>query len=170
MQNERAALTAASTPVVLSGRTLQFSPLSDKDIAELDRYIQARYIQLARESLPASATEQERKETLSLAMTAAAGLTWMSGVGQRMMATVEGMARLCWQSVKKNHDDVSLEWLTHELFDPSNLDAVKDAFKVANHVDESERVQSAAGSKKKRRLKPRSTGGSRKRTGGRRRK
>lgn len=170
--DNRAALTAADVPLILDGKELHFSPFTDKDIAELDLWVRAEFIKTARASLEPAMSQLEREETLTVAMRAASGLSWMSGQGAQMMGTVTGMARLAYQGVKRNHPEITCEWLQKQLFDIKNVDAVRAAFEAANHLPEDEPSDSKKPKKKKnRRIQERRfTGHSRRGTGGRRRK
>jgi hypothetical protein len=112
--------------------------LKDTDIAELDEWVQARHIHIARKSLDANCSQAERDETLRLAMLQAQDMTWMSGRGAKMIATPAGMARLVWQCVHRNHPGVTEEEIAGHMFDPNNIDsavnvdAANDAFKKLN--------------------------------------
>jgi len=133
--NERGKITGAPRPITFSdGTTYRVSPLSDRDIAELDHWVQARYVAIARDSLPPNASQQLREETMTIAMNTALGLTWMSGVGARTMGTIDGMTQLIWQSIHKLHPDVTIEELRNKMFDPANVDEVARTFKEVNPV------------------------------------
>jgi len=173
--DQRQALSAAGVPVELGGRQLYFSPFTDKDIAELDMWVRGEYIKMVRASFDDSTTKNEREEALALAMKHAAGLTWLSGEGAKLIGTVAGMARLAYQSVRKRHADVTLEWLQAEMFNPENVHAVRIAFEQAN-VTAPEQPGSKKGASlgqrnsKQQRRKRKRTERSRKGSGGRRRK
>jgi hypothetical protein len=108
------------------------APVTDKDISELDEWVQARYIRIARDSLPSDASPEEREETIRIAMLQAQSLTWLSGHGAKMIATVAGMTRLVWQSIRREHPDVTEEDLREHMFSPENIEAANIAFKKLN--------------------------------------
>jgi hypothetical protein len=108
------------------------APLTDADIAELDHWLQARIIRLARDSLPTDATEEDKRLTLEVALNQAAGMTWFSPTGARLMATVDGMARLTWQGIKTHHPDVTPDQIRALLLDPANIDEARVAFEQLN--------------------------------------
>jgi len=161
---ERAKATAAASPLVFAdGTTFQMSPLTDRDIAELDLWVQARIVQIARASLNGEPAEI-REETLRLAMQTAAGASWMTGMGARIMATVPGMTRLVWQSIKRSHPEITEEEVGQHLFSPENIEHARETFDKLN-------LEGKKGVKKKRpgaRRKGKSTVRSQKRTATRR--
>ena len=124
-------LNGASSPIQLKHtdketgevRTIEYRmrPLSDVDMTELDEWVRSTYIANARKSLGADCTQTEREETLSLAMTQAVGMSFLSGIGARMMGTVDGVARLVWQSIKAEHPDVTVEMVKGYMFDKANI-------------------------------------------------
>ncbi len=158
--NSRGRATAASAPLTFAdGTEYQMSPLTDKDIAELDEWVQARSIRIARMSLSAEADAMERRETMSLAMSEASRLTWMAGEGAAVMATLPGMTRLVWQSVKKSHPDVTERMLAEKLFSPENLNAAIDTYEHLNNIGPNLKKTKATrkGRKRKRRRGGKST-------------
>lgn len=147
---ERQAATAASAPLTFAdGTTYQMSPLSDKDIAELDAWVQSRIICMARESLPKDATQSERDETLRIAMQTASSVTWMSGQGAKLLATVQGWTRLVWQTIKRNHPDVTEEELSAHMFSPENVREVNRVFTEQNVVKDPAKKKTRKGRKRK---------------------
>lgn len=151
---ERQAATAASAPLTFAdGTTYQMSPLSDKDIAELDAWVQSRIICMARESLPEGATQSERDETLRVAMQTASSITWMSGQGAKLLATVPGWTRLVWQTIKRNHPDVTEEELSEHMFSPENIREVNRVFTEQNVVKDPAKKNSPKKTRKGRKRK-----------------
>lgn len=129
---DRARLTAASAPLVLAGVEYRMSPLSDRDIAELDEWVQIRYVNLVLASLPAEAEQEERDALRVRAAREALGMTWMSGEGARLMATVDGVTRLLWQSLRREHPDIKEEDLRRLLYSPENIAATRHTFTRLN--------------------------------------
>ena len=107
------------------------SPLTDRDISELDEWVRARYIATARASLE-GVTGPDREETLRIAMDRAMALTWLSGEGLKLIATIDGTARLLWQSIYRSHPDLKYEDLRQLMLDPRNIANVNEAFKELN--------------------------------------
>lgn len=128
-----ADVRAAPTTIFLSdGQSLRFSPLSDRDILELDEWVRARAIADARNSLKDEDDPIIRAETLDAAMRFAQGLTFMSGHGSRILATPEGLSRVLYLSVRKNHPDIKEDALRPLLLAESNKEAVNAAFQHVN--------------------------------------
>lgn len=125
-------LTKAARPLkFVDGTEYRMSPLSDKDIEELDSWVQSEFLATARKAAE-GASEEEYERLMRVAMQEAMGLTWMSGPGAKRMATVYGMTRLCWQSVKRNHPDVTFDELRTKLFDPANIRRLREEFQRLN--------------------------------------
>lgn len=132
---DRQTATAAAAPLQFAdGTVYQMSPLSDKDIAELDAWVQSRVIQMARASLSKDAPQSERDETLRIAMQTASSITWLSGQGAQILATVPGWTRLVWQAIKRNHPDVTEEELSAQMFSAENIREVNRVFTEQNVV------------------------------------
>lgn len=130
--DEQSRLTAASAPLRLGKTDYQMSRLTDRDISELDEWVQARFVENARASLKGEKDEALRQETLSIALKQALTITWMSGIGAKMMATPIGMARLVWQCIHKAHPKVTLEQLTEDMFSPENVERARATFAHLN--------------------------------------
>ncbi len=126
--------TAAPLELRLGDRTFRMSPLTERDIAELDHWLQSRVIRIARESLPPAASEEDRRLTLDVALSRAASLSWMSPEGARLMATLDGMAQLVWQGVKTNHPGIAPAEIRELLLDAANLEESLGAFDRLNNA------------------------------------
>jgi len=135
MNRKREHLLAAPMKLRFQdGFEVTMHPLTDADMAALDQWLRSRMIQVARESLPQSATQAERDEVIGLAMRQAMGMTWMSGEGAKMMGTPDGIAAVVRQSC---HDQaVSHEDLRRRLFDPNEVEHVVRTFKLLNPQSE----------------------------------
>jgi hypothetical protein len=134
-----AEVTAASFPITLAGKEYRLSPLSDRDNSELTNWLRASFIQMARDSLPGNATQQERDETLAVAMREARGISWFSREGAKVMRSLEGVARVVWQSLRKEHPELTPEQVREMLVDERTIDhalAVWREINVGNAVKE----------------------------------
>jgi len=147
--NESQTATAARYPVKIGNVELLMSPMSDKDISEIDNWLRATYLANARASLNGETNQALRNETIAVASKEAMTISLFSEHGKRMLGTVDGMARLLWQSVHRNHPTVTYEELRAQLFDPSNLNAVNEAFNKANNSGEGKNHKSKRQTKKK---------------------
>lgn len=96
-------LTGATYPLVISNKEFQASPLTDKDYGELDNYIQAKVIEVARNQL-GGLSPAERSELLQAAIKAASSSGWGTVEGSKIINTVEGTMRIGWQMIKKKHN------------------------------------------------------------------
>lgn len=85
------------------------SPITDNDLAELDRWVQAEFLRMTRESLPADATSAQQERTERLAMAQASRIGFMSEFGQNIVGMTRGWARLLWVSIRPNHSEVSID-------------------------------------------------------------
>lgn len=113
-------------------RTFNLTPMSDRDMTELDNWLQAEYVRLARASLPDFCTPEERQETIQMAISKAMTLTFLSGEGAKIMGTVQGMARLIWTNLKRHHPDVSFEELKSYMYDPANIKEANETWRNLN--------------------------------------
>jgi hypothetical protein len=119
-------LTAAASPLDLvdeDGKEVRYwlTPLEDIECSELDEYVQAHCIRIARMSLDKNTPQRERDETMRAATETAMSITWTSGVGARWMASVDGMATLLWVSAKKRHPEIKMEDLRKLMLSPENV-------------------------------------------------
>lgn len=114
---------------------LQFSPLSDIDSDELDLWLQSRLIENARNAAR-NCTPEQYTIDMRIANEQALELTFMSSRGVKMLATLAGMTRLCWQSVKKRHPEITQEQLRELLLSPENMDELNTAFVAAHRIPE----------------------------------
>lgn len=124
--------TAAKVPLKLGEITLQISPMTDRDIAELDEWVQWRYLQNVRDSFRPTDRPEVREMETRVAQENSLSLTWLSGRGARIIATLAGMSRIVWQACHRNHPDMTEEKIRTLLIDKANLDAANAAFEKAN--------------------------------------
>jgi len=128
-----ARMSAAATPITFAdGVTYLFAPLTDRQIDQIDEWLQAHVIDVARASLSPEDTPEERDETLTIAMREARKLSLMTTDGIRLLATIPGMTFLCWLSLRREHPEVSQDELRTRLMDPANLERVNGAFLKVN--------------------------------------
>jgi hypothetical protein len=133
----RAQATAAPAPITLGDKTFRMSPLSDVDIGELDQWLQARIVRIARNSLPEDADPALRAETIGAALDKAATMTWMSPKGAEMMATLDGMAQLIWQGCHRNHPGLTPEDVRAVLLNPTDIELARATFERLNIQEDS---------------------------------
>lgn len=100
------------------------SALTDKDESELDEYVQARFIDNVRRSLPDDLHDKDEaqwRRIMTLAMEESLGLRYSRRPGSRVFTTTKGVARLAWQGIKRNHKDVTIDQIHELMYDPRNV-------------------------------------------------
>ena len=133
-------ITGAAVPLTFKdGVTLQFSPLTDKDTEEIDEWLRARIIQIARNSFTPLTSVEERGELLQAALRQAAVVTYTSQTGLEMLASVVGITFICWLSVRKEHPKITIDDLYKRFIDedtgPENINRANEAFNHVNFSD-----------------------------------
>ena len=159
---ERQAMTAAPALLTFaSGTSYRMAPLSDQDISTLDHWVQQRFLATARASMPeteptmspaeARAVEESRERIERVSLQVAVTLTFMSGTGARILASVSGMVQLVWQCIRREHPDVTIDDLRKELLDPKNIDEARRMFGTLNTSGGEEPSRKKRGASQRRR-------------------
>ena len=139
-----ASLTAAPVDFTIGDKTYRMSALTLADAGELDSWLRSRVVAIARASLPPDATPAERQETLSVAMKAAASISWTRDVGSAMAETPEVIVRLFWQGMRRHHHALTFQAALEMFSGPEAIEAAMLAFEQANGTGKA----SEAGEKK----------------------
>lgn len=121
-------------PITIGGRTYEVSPLDDDSHLSLDEWVRAQYIN-RNVKLLAALPQADKELALRVAYSEAATISWMSGFGARLMGTIEGVAQLLYEGVRKNHPDVTPQMLKKDLMSPENIAKANAAFKHLNDPD-----------------------------------
>jgi hypothetical protein len=129
-----ADVTSSPRPIRLGGKEYLMSPLSDRDIEELDQWLKSKVIQMAIDAIPQNASDQICRSVLDSANRVAMEISWMSPEGARQMRTLDGMARLFWQSIKINHPEMSHIDVRKCLVDARVVDEALSAFDDLNNL------------------------------------
>lgn len=138
--------TQTGLSVQLGAKTYHLSPLSDQDHADLDAWVQSKFIDNARRSLPDDAPVAVFDRVMTLAMREALGLTWMFAPGKNVMKTVAGHAMLAWLSARHRDPGASLAELTAALYDSKNLILLKKTLNaVHGFTDKQEAAKGSEG-------------------------
>lgn len=124
--------TAAPATVLLDGKEFRLHPLTDRDIDELNVWLRASHLRMVRTSLDDEMTDAEKNRIELVTQRICMGINWMSGQGAAMMASPVGMARILWQSTRRDHPDMSADDFTSLMFNPANIDEVNAAFDLLN--------------------------------------
>jgi hypothetical protein len=119
-----ADVTAAAFPIVLSGEQYRMTPLTDRDIEELNNWLRGSFIRMARAAITDDMSQRERDEVITIALREARRLSWMEGYGAELMASgIDGMARVIWQSLQRHHaGEITHEQVAAALMDPATLE------------------------------------------------
>lgn len=135
-------ITGARQPITLieeikddSGKVVRefyheflMSPMTDKDLSELDLWLQSRYLN---QTLESSTSPDSRKAIRKYASTLSA---W-SGEGLSMMQCEDGAARMLWQAIHRNNASVSYESLRRLMQSDKNKLQFNEVFNELNSVD-----------------------------------
>lgn len=133
-----AEITGSPYPLELGGTEYLVSPLTDGDISELDNWLQARYISRIRESLAQqydgaeNIPDAEYTRAMTLAGKEALGISWMSGEGARLMASVDGISRVLWQMIKRRQPDVTHAFIREQCYSPVTAKLAGELFQKLN--------------------------------------
>jgi len=106
---EHSDATAPRMSFEHQGDTFTLSPPTDRDRAEMTAWAQGEILKMARESIPADASPQERQRLTREAYAMAAGVTMVGDCpGAAMLATPAGTVRYIWQLLRKEHRKLKL--------------------------------------------------------------
>lgn len=119
-------------PITLGDKTYDVSPINDVGREALDEWVRAQYVARVTPLIDKLKSEADKILAIDRAFEKAASLTWMSGEGAAMMATVDGVARLLFEGIRVNHPDVSIQEFRSELFDPANIMKANAIFRELN--------------------------------------
>lgn len=137
--------SAVRQPILIGNRTYECSALDDNARESLDNWVRERYYEIAASMFEKITKADIREQAMAVAMKEALTLTWMSGEGARLIASVDGMARIFWESIRKNHPDVTYESLREQMMNPDNIRKMNRVFKQLN----TDKVKANAGDPKK---------------------
>lgn len=139
-------VTAAPFPITMGGKTYNMSPLTDKDIDEIDNWLKATYLQTARLGL-VGLTPSEREELLGIALDKARALTFTSRDGAKIASTIEGTTRVLWQGLKKNHPEISYDEFKADIFKLKNTSPAQLAAEISESMVVWKELNTPAGQK-----------------------
>jgi len=125
------SVSGASIPIKLDGRVLDVSPLTDRDISELDAYVKHVHIQTA---IDASLNQPDRiaDKIISAAVQQASSITFMSAEGAAIIRSTDGVARILWHGLRHRHPDLTFEDVRKLIFNPR---AISEANRVFNELN-----------------------------------
>jgi hypothetical protein len=124
--------TAAATPVKLGGETYLLSPMTDEDEATIDRYVQKRFIDMVRASIPEDASPEVYRREMGIGYAEAAKVKAFRGLGADMICSLEGWAFLLFVGLRKHHPEMTATKAMRLLTDPEVLSAAQNAWDDVN--------------------------------------
>lgn len=154
-------VTASPIPfsVTEDGKEVEYtaSPLNDADIVELDHWLQEQFIARVRGSLPEDVSDDDYDRAMRLAYKEAAHLTFMSGQGATLMASVDGISRVLWHQLKKRSPKLTHEQVRKMCTNPVTAKKAAEAFqkldmKPAEDAANKQEAANAAAKKRRDRL------------------
>jgi hypothetical protein len=101
-------VTAAPVPVKFCGRELLMSPPTNGNHGELEKWLQAQYIQTTIDNLE-KVPEKNRDALLANIFGKAGSITLQTREGKMMSNTVDAQARMLWMLFRPNHPDITFE-------------------------------------------------------------
>jgi len=129
-------ITGAARPLIFAdGTQILLSPLGDKDVTELDNWVKAKYLHDARSTIPENATEEQKDRIERIAQQTATTLCWWMGHGASIMASIDGMTQVIYQSAKKNNPNITYDEIHSKLFVHENLDLANEAISKTNNLN-----------------------------------
>ena len=133
-------LTNAPTELTIGGKKFLMSALTDKDMAELDEFAQAKLIDNARRSLPDDCSDKIYNRMMALAMRESLGISYARPPGSKIFSTTYGLARLAWQGVKRNQPDITVDEIHTAMGDDvRSMLEIQLQFKKVNRLPEAEK-------------------------------
>lgn len=124
--------SGAPIEITLGDKSYRMSPLTRRDIEELDNYVRATVMTTARASLPQDASEEQKKLTEETALRTAMSMSWMTGEGARLMSSLTGWSRILWQGLRYNHPELTPDSIAALLLDPTNLEQAQKRWHLLN--------------------------------------
>ena len=87
---------------------------------------------MARDSLPENASREVRDETLAVAMREARALDFFTGEGARSLRDLKAVARVVWQSLRREHPELTHDQVRKMLTDPRTIDHAMAVWRELN--------------------------------------
>lgn len=124
----RAEATAAPITFKSNGKELRLSPLEDRDFGEFERFLQDKYVEVAKRNL-SGLEPSVQIELLKDVINTAAGITITSTRGQELMQSVESIVKFVWLHCRKHQPELSetelFTWLEDDEVHKQILDKIE---------------------------------------------
>lgn len=148
--NKDTRLTRSRVPIEFRDakgkkKVLQTRALSDDDMIEIDDWLRREYMRRVEASISDLTNETLRERMVATAVRNVATLGMLDGRdGSAMVATVDGLSRILWQSMREDHEELTHQGLKRLLMaDPANMTTGQEHWTEIN-------IGKTGGGKKKR--------------------
>lgn len=118
--------SASPAPVTINGKTYRMSPLTDRDIGEINNYIRSKYIKVARDSIEENTPPHLIDATIRTAMQEAQKLDWMRD--PKLLNAPDVLIYMFWLSLKTETGVTQDEFAKDVFEDIDCLDTCLDTF------------------------------------------
>lgn len=119
-------------PLKIGDKEYVCSALNDEGRENLDGWLRAQYVERAAAMIEALTNESDKRLALEVAFKEASKITFVSRLGAEFLATVDGMTRLMYESIKPNQPDVTHKELRELFLNPKNVRLANAVFKELN--------------------------------------
>ena len=117
-------------PITLNGTEYRFSPLTFNDIEELDNWVRHEYMRRVLSAMPEDATKADKEMAFSIAQARVVDITWLSGTGAKLIASVKGMVKIAQLSLQKRNPELTSDKLREIILaDPEAFSKMSDALR-----------------------------------------
>jgi len=136
---DTAAGTAAPSELTIGGAAYRCRPLAFAEMGEFDRWARDSYLaEQARLVDTLDLTRTDRIEMLKAAVAMTGKLSMTTGDPEAMMImaglthSLEGVTRLTWLSIKREHPNVTLQKIGEGMADPQMMNEALATFNLLN--------------------------------------
>ena len=120
---------ASAVPVQINGKSFRVSPLTDRNIGEVNHYLRSKAIKTARESLDKDTPPDLVDATLRIAIQEASKIDWTDDVS--LIMAPDCMMYIFWLSLQREHPNYTQEDFSQDVgSDPECLARIMDAFNI----------------------------------------
>lgn len=120
--------TAAPVQFAMGDKTLRLSPLTDADFGEYERYLQDRYVSVAKRNCT-DMSEAIQIALMKEVIDTAAHITITSVKGQDLMTSMEAVVRFVWMHCRKYQPELTeatlFEWLSDDDVHKQIMDKIE---------------------------------------------
>jgi len=126
-------ISGAGMPIFLGGQEYTMHTLSDKDNDELTNWVRSSIVKMARDLIPPDADADYRDDVMRAAIAESRKVTsWMQPVCKQYLFSIEGVARIVLQTLKKAHPRLTHQKVISLLQDPTSVLEFNEKFAEQN--------------------------------------